>query len=893
MPVDLRKITPLAVLLVAMGGRALAGDAQVLPPVSERFANEAVSEEPDFQKHVSPLFGRLGCNGRSCHGSFQGRGDFRLSLFGYDFKADHDELLKGEPQRANKDKPLESLILVKPTDADMHEGGLRYKQGGWEYYVFRRWLEAGAKFEEEKVQKLVSLEVTPAEVQFAAPGEKVNLKAVAVWPDGSREDVTCLCRFTSNSDQVATIDADGLVTATEPGDTHVVVSYDSAVIAIPVIRPVTQLTGDKYPEVPTPTKIDELVIQKLKKLGVVPSELSSDSEFIRRVYIDLTGTLPTAAEVEAFLNNASPTKRAETIEQLLNTPAYAAWWTTKLCDFTGNNDTKLNNVGGPRGAVSQWWYDWIYQRVERNEPYDKLVEGLVLASSREPDESYTEFCESMSKIAQKDSDVKFADRSSMPYFWARTGFRTSEERAIGFAYTFLGIRIQCAQCHKHPFDQWSKKDFDSFKNFFTGVTLAQNGPRDKETREEYDKIMKELGVDTSLRNNELRNKLYAMLNEGKTIPFPEIAITPPRQAPNRGNNNRRNNQSPAQTAAVLGGEEVDTKGLDDIRQPLMEWLQQKDNPYFARAIVNRVWANYFNVGIVQPPDDMSLANPPSNKPLLDYLAEQFIEHGYDLKWLHREITNSRTYQLTWQPNETNAKDERNFARSVPRRLPAEVAVDALTMAISSDEKAATFLTSLAGRAISIPASNARSQGGGAAGNANASFALQVFGRSIRESNCDCDRSMDASLLQTVYLQNDSSVLQALEGGRDSWIGQLTKAPERARDDSDASRDIERITQRIKRARERNDDDQVQRLKAQLAELEKVAGKASAEAEAQPLTVDEPTFIRQAYLRTLSRNPTPDEMDRCLAFLSESESPTAGAKGLLWTLINTKEFIVNH
>jgi hypothetical protein len=887
MPVDLRKFAPLAALAVlAALGRVASAEGDTLPPVSERFATEAVSEEPDFQKHVSPLFGRLGCNGRSCHGSFQGRGDFRLSLFGYDFKADHDELMKGDPLRANKDKPLESLILIKPTDADMHEGGLRYKQGGWEYFVFRRWLEAGAKFEEGKVQKLVSLEVTPAEILFAAPGEKVNLKAIAVWPDGSREDVTCLCRFTSNSDQVATIDADGLVTATEPGDTHVVVSYDSAVIAIPVVRPVTQLTGDKYPQVPTPTKIDELVIQKLKKLGVVPSELSSDSEFIRRVFLDLTGTLPTAAEVEAFLNDASPSKRADKIQQLLNTPAYAAWWTTKFCDYTGNNDTKLNNVGGPRGAVSQWWYDWIYQRIERNEPYDKLAEGIVLAVSRSPDESYTQFCEAMSKIAQKDSEVKFADRPGMPYYWARTGFQQPEERAIGFAYTFLGIRIQCAQCHKHPFDQWSKKDFDAFKGFFTSVRLNQGGPRDGQTREEYEKILKDLGVDPAgLRGNELRNKLNAMLNEGKTVPFPEIAIQP-----GRNNNNRRNNQPAAQYTAVLGGEEVDIKGLEDVRKPLMDWLRQKDNPYFARAIVNRVWANYFNVGIVQPPDDMSLANPPSNKPLLDYLAEQFIEHGYDLKWLHREILNSRTYQLTWQPNETNAKDERNFARSVPRRLPAEAAVDALAMAVASDEKAATYLTSLTGRAISIPGASARSNFG--ANARDSGFALQVFGRSIRESNCDCDRSMDASLLQTVFLQNDSTVLAALEGGRDSWIGQLTKAPEQARENGDAASDIERITQRIKRARERKDADQVQRLQAQLAELEKAAGKAP-EGDTQPLAIDEPTLVRQAYLRTLSRDPTPEEMDRCLAFLAESESPAAGAKGLLWTLINTKEFIVNH
>src|SRR4029078_843288 len=195
-----------------------------------------------------------------------------------------------------KDRQLDSRILVKPTEADMHEGGERYKKGGWEYHIFRRWLEAGAKYEEKDVPRSVKRELAPAEIIFNAPGEKVQLKAVAVWPDGSREDVTCLCRFTSNSDQVATINADGQVTATEPGDTNVVIACDSAVIAVPVIRPLSQLTGDRYPSVPTPTKIDELVVQKLKKLGEVPSELGSDAEFLRRVSLDMTGTLPTVAE---------------------------------------------------------------------------------------------------------------------------------------------------------------------------------------------------------------------------------------------------------------------------------------------------------------------------------------------------------------------------------------------------------------------------------------------------------------------------------------------------------------------------------------------------------------------------------------------------------------------
>ena len=885
----------LAAAVIAVGGRSALAEGDALPPVTERFSKADVTEEPSFQKHVSPLFGRLGCNGRSCHGSFQGRGDFRLSLFGYDFKADHDELLKGDPVRANKDKPLESLILVKPTDADMHEGGLRYKQGGWEYHIFRRWIEAGAKFDEKEVQKLVRLEVTPAEILFAAPGEKVNLRAVAVWPDGSREDVTCLCRFTSNSDQVATINADGLVTATDPGDTHVVVAYDNAVIAVPVIRPVSQLTGDKYPSTPTPTKIDELVVAKLKKLGVVQSDLCTDAEFLRRVSLDLTGTLPTAAEVEAFLADASPNKRAAKIEELLKTPAYAAWWTTRLCDWTGNNDTKLNQVGAARGAASQQWYDWIYKRVSENVSYDKVVEGIVLATSRAPGESYTQYCEAMTKISQAGSKESYADRPSMPYYWARQNFIQPEDRAIGFAYTFLGIRIQCAQCHKHPFDQWAKSDFDAFKSFFGRVRTVQNG---QGAVEEYQKILKDLGLEnTELRGNQLTNKLRDHLNEGKTVPFPEIAsqrVQPTRANPN-ANAKAKARQQAAQavTARVLGGEEKDLASVEDVRQPLMDWLRAKDNPYFAKAFVNRVWANYFNVGIVQPPDDLSLANPPSNRALLEHLANGFIESGFDMKWVHREICNSRTYQLSWQPNETNAKDERNFARAVPRRLAAEVAVDALATAIASDEKAGTYLTSLTGRAISVAGASARANQG--ANARDTGFALQVFGRSIRESNCDCDRSMDASLLQTVYLQNDSSVLTAIESGKDSWIGQITKREARGSGaGSGAAGDVQQLRSRLAQLKKsKAPAQQIERFERRLAEAEKAAGPPPGAADAVPLTIDEPTLIRQAYLRTLSRLPTPEETDRCLQYLAQSESPVAGAKGLLWTLINTKEFIVNH
>jgi hypothetical protein len=882
-------------LLLAGQSRLAAGD--VLPPVTERFAGSGVSEEPSFQRHVSPLFGRLGCNGRSCHGSFQGRGGFRLSLFGYDFHADHEELLKGEEPRANREKPLASLIIVKPTDAALHEGGERYRTGGWEYNIFRRWIEAGAKYEEKDVQKLVSLEVTPAEIVFNQPGEKQQLKAVAVWPDGTREDVTCLCRFTSNSEQVATIDANGVVTATEPGDTHVIVAYDYAVISVPVIRPVSQLTGDRYPDVATPTKIDELVVQKLRKLGVVPSDLCTDTEFLRRVSLDLTGTLPTAAEVEQFLADPSADKRAKKVDELLKSPAYAAWWATRFCDWGGNNDTKFNAFGvlrpsGKFGGASQEWYDWVNKRIAENMPYDEIVAHMVTGVSRKSGESYLDYCSTMAKIENGEPGCNYADRPDMPYFWARQNLRLPEEKAIGFAYTFMGIRIQCAQCHKHPFDQWSKQDFDDFRNFFAGVRATQyNPPSDRKGQEEYQKIVKDLDLDKSaLRGNQLRNQFMSALGKGKVVPFPEVIAGRIPKGVRKPVNKKQGEGPTSHLARVLGGEELDLTEFDDARAPLMDWLRSKDNPYFAKAFVNRVWSNYFNVGIVNPPDDMSLGNPPSNKALLDYLARGFIEHNFDMHWVHREICNSRTYQLSWQTNETNAKDERNFARSVPRRLPAEVAVDAVQMAIANDPRAAKFSTEIRGRAIAVPGASAgRANNNGKNENG---FALQVFGRSIRESNCDCDRSMEASLLQTVFLQNDSSVLQALDGGNGSWIGQISEAGGFTPVSRAPQANLAQIKERLKQMRKNGNAAAAKRMEEKLKELQKSTDSKSAK-PAGRLSIDEPTLVRQAYLRTLSRLPSAEEMDRCLAFLAQAETPAAGAKGLLWTLLNTKEFIVNH
>ena len=575
--------------LCLLAAPAMAND-KVLGPADQRYA-KVTTESPDFQRHVSPLLGKLGCNGRACHGSFQGRGGFQLSLFGYDFNADHEQLM----DRIDPDDPGESLMLLKPLMIEQHEGGRRFKKNSWQHNLLQKWVADGAKSVSKEAATLAELRVTPEEILFREDGQKQQLKVVAVWTDGAEEDVTPLCRFKTNDDQVADITKDGMVMAGTPGDSHVVVSYDRAVVPIPVIRPVTSQFGKNYPIGASRTKVDSLVVNKLSKLGIIPSDVCTDAEFLRRVSLDLTGTLPTAKEVEAFLADHSSDKRANKVNELLDRPGYVAWWTTKLCDFTGNSDDALNNVTPVANQASKDWYNWIYSRVENNTPYDKLVEGLVTATSREDDESYEEFCSTMSKMYQKDAPTSFADRDSMPHYWARRTFRKPEERAIGFAYTFLGTRIQCAQCHKHPFDQWTQDDFKQFQNIFTRTQFGRNPA----SRKEYDVMMKSLSTG-ELKGNQLRRKLGELAKKGETVPFQEVYSLPPQAEPRKPTKpdfsrikdpkarkkaeqryaqrlkalkKRRKQSSRPSTGKLLGGDVLKLNTFDDPREPLMEWLR--------------------------------------------------------------------------------------------------------------------------------------------------------------------------------------------------------------------------------------------------------------------------------------------------------------------------------
>jgi hypothetical protein len=813
-------------LLVSAHAAAAPASAQAIRPVPERYSSVDVQEVPDFRRHLIPLLGRLGCNGRTCHGSFQGQGGFRLSLFGYDFEADHKALTSGEEPRASVKSPAESLMLYKPTHADEHGGGERFKPGRWEQHLIQRWIEAGASGVKEGDVLTVALEITPGEIVFARDGEHAALQILAHWSDGSVEDVTPLCRYQINDDSIAAVDADGVVTGKDRGDTHVVVFYDSAVAVVPVLRPVSEKVGPDYPDVPTPTKIDELIVAKLRKLGIVPSEQCSDAEFLRRVSLDMTGTLPRPQEIETFVADSSPTKRTAKIDELLARPTYVARWTTKLCEITGNSPRHFQDQAPPE-EYSRHWYEWIARRVRENAPYDELVAGIVLGKSRQPGETYEHFIEEETAYHRTQDPLDFSARETMPYYWAKHTTRLPEERALNFSYTFLGVRIECAQCHRHPFDRWTQADFKSFTAFFERVGFGI-APDD---RKAHNEMLKKL-ADPGNQAQRVRARLERA-QKGEVVPWLEVFLAAP------GTRVEKTNVVKATDVIVprvLGGDKVDLEPEADPRGALMDWMRRKDNPYFARVFINRVWAEYFGVGIISPPDDMNLANPASNAALLDYLAEGFVEHHFDMKWLHREIVRSQAYQRSLRSNETNRLDERNFSRAVARRLSAEALLDAVTQATANSEELARAATDVEERAIGP-------KGGALVGRyRDGEYAATVFGRSPRDTNCDCSASNEPNMLQAIYLRNDKDVLAAMDR-KSGWL---------------------------------------QEVRLRLAKQSQSA-----------TTTERTSLVNELFLRTLGRPPTDVELERSLSHFERVGDVNEGLHELLWALLNLREFITNH
>jgi hypothetical protein len=715
----------------------------------------ATVEQVDFERHVMGLLGRFGCASGSCHGSFQGKGGLQLSLFGYDPAMDYQSLVRSaNGRRIDLTSPDRSLMLLKATGQVPHEGKTRFGKDSWAYALLRTWIAQGARRTPGSGQ-VRAVSVQPAEQTFAKAGLNARLRVEAVFANGEKEDITALSDFRSNDDAVAEVLEPGSIRALRPGDTSVVVSYRGSVVPVRVLVPAPSRPGFVFPN-PTPVNyIDREVFGKLKRLNMAPSELAGDNEFLRRVYLDTLGTLPAPDEVRKFLADTDPKKREKKIDELLAHPMHAALWATKFCDITGNNTDSLEQPPQRKPYLSQMWHDWFRKRLADNMPYDQIVKGVLTATSREGKslEDYVKQIEAFEECQDKAEKTTYADRATLDLFWRRQQRVTIEEWGEKTAAAFLGVRLECAQCHKHPFDRWTQADYRAYANLFAPVTFGP-APKDNKT---YRALNQERQKKSQRRLNELRRK-GVKVTQMPVAPLREVFIGGRGRVLNDPQTNR------PLTPRTLGGPEVKVQAGDDPRQALFEWMRSPENPFFARSFANRVWGHYFGVGIVHPVDDFSLANPPSNEKLLDALAADFVKHNYDIRALEKTILLSRTYQLSSTPNETNRFDKVNYARSYIRPLLAEVVVDTLNAALGTSEKWTPGEAPAGARAIEVGASRVQ--------NPNVNYVFRVFGRPPRSSACDCERAMDPALPQKLFLMSDANLQGKLRASTSRLAGLL-------------------------------------------------------------------------------------------------------------------------
>ncbi len=697
--------------------------------------DQTTVEKVDFERHIMGLLGKMGCNASSCHGSFKGQAGFRLSLFGHDLEKDY-AALTGDGRRINRADPDASLLLLKPTKSVNHGGGLRFEKDSWQFQLRRTWIQQGARWEKGG-GAIAAMIIDPPEYAFTRPGETGQLKVRARFGNGQEENITTFCNYRSNNEGVAEVSTLGQVTSRQAGDTFLVVSYRQELVPVRTTVPREAPAGFQYPQVPEVNYIDREVFDKLRRLNIVPSSVADDAEFLRRVTIDTIGIQPTLDEVRAFLADKNPDKRTKKIDDLLSHPMHAALWATRLCDITGNNTRILELPNWIRSERSQMWHDWFRKRMADNMPWDQIVEGVLCATSRDglSVADWIKQTEEFDAANLKRKPTTYAEqRKSLDLFWRKP--MSLEVMAEKTAAAFLGVRLECAQCHKHPFDRWTQNDYRSYANLFAQVSFDAS----PEAKPAIDATNKQRGA-TNARNSVILKEVYI--------------------GPAQKRMEYTDDKSPL-PAKALGGPEIPLEPGQDARAILFQWMRSPDNPFFARAFVNRIWGHYFGIGIVNPVDDFSLSNPPSNEKLLDALAKDFRAHKFDIRHMERAVLLSRTYQLTSKVNDTNRLDKDNYSHSYVRPLLAEVAVDVINAALGVSEDFGPG-TPVNCRAIEIGAS--------VVDKPDLKHAFDVFNRPLRIRPCD-ERESEPNVPQSMFLMTDPEMLYKLKYG--TRVGSLLK-----------------------------------------------------------------------------------------------------------------------
>ncbi len=616
-----------------------------------------------FQLDVMPVFMKSSCNNGSCHGAARGKDGFRLSLFGYDPQGDYHRVTREIPgRRINLAQPEKSLLLEKGAGQVPHTGGKRFAPGDELYNTLLRWLQAGAPNDPGEVPAVTRVELYPKEAVLDGEGATQKLSVRAFYADGTNRDVTNQAYFMTSNDNSAEIAQEGIVTASNRGEAFIMARFETHTVGSRFIV-LPKAVQYEWPNIPENNYIDQLVHAKLKKLRQIPSDVCSDEIFLRRVTLDITGTLPTTSEYEAFLADQDANKREKVIDDLLSRKEFVEVWVMKWAELL---QIRSNNQNSYKAMLL--YYNWLKDRIADNVPTDQMVRELLSANGG-----------------------SFANPPTNFYQIERDTLKTAEN----VAQVFMGMRIQCAQCHNHPFDRWTMDDYYGFASFF-----SQIGRKNSEDVRET--------IVFNSGGGDVRHPV------GNRVMVPKF----------------------------LGGETPDLQGRDR-REVMANWLASKENPYFAKNLVNIVWAHFFGRGIVEEVDDVRISNPPVNEPLLDALAQNFTDYNYDFKKLVKDICMSRTYQLSTQANPTNEADDTNFARALLRRMRAEFLLDGISQVTDTSNKFQGL--PVGARAVQISDGN------------TSTYFLTTFGRATRESVCSCEVKMEPNLSQALHLLNGDTV----------------------------------------------------------------------------------------------------------------------------------------
>ena len=727
------------------GNRAVGAESAPAPQTQP-----AVS----FTNDVVPILTKAGCNGGVCHAKAgNGQNGFQLSLFGFEPGEDFEHIVnEARGRRISQTAPERSLLLLKATGTLPHGGGVRLKETSDAYRTVRDWIRQGARSDVGSAPELTSLKVDPERASLSRH-ERRQLRITAVYADGRTRDVTQQAVYESNDRAMAEVDEHGLATISDiAGNVAIMARYQSKIAVLSVSVPHAKAL-DAVP--PSRNFVDELVFANLKKLGIRPSPVCDDATFLRRVSLDIAGRLPTEEEAKAFLADRSPEKRDQVIEALLRSPGYADFFAGKWTALLKNRRENTGDI-----TANFAFHAWVRDSLLENKPYDQFVRELLAATG--------------------------TIVGNPPVAWYKR-VKEPKQQIEDVAQLFLGVRMQCAQCHHHPFERWSQDDYYALSAFFSQV-----GRKPSAVREE-DMIFHKRGLATATN-----------VKTGHVL-----------------------------KPAAFGDDVPAIAADEDPRLRLADWMSSKSNPFFAKALVNRYWKHFFQRGLIEPEDDIRDTNPPTNPELLAALEKHFIASNFDLKDLVRVITRSHAYQLGAQPNESNIADRQNYSRYYPRRMQAEVLLDAVDRLTGVQTDYANLPPGT--RAVALPDSSY---------NRSTPF-LKVFGRPEGESVCECERAQSSSLAQSLYLINAADIK-----------GKLASPTGRA--------------QRLATSKEPRE--------ARVRELYLAA------------FAREP---REAELKTALAYLTEPRLDAAGKPIDAARADRENLQDLVWALINTKEFQFNH